>query len=42
MVVFRLDRKHTKCEARWKEYFAQYANVDDPERYLRFYGYEYR
>lgn len=42
MVVFRLSRKHTKCEARWKEYFAQYANVDDPERYLRFYGYEYR
>lgn len=42
MVVFRLSRKHTKCEARWKEYFAQYANVDNPERYLRFYGYEYR
>ncbi len=42
MVVFSLSRKHTKCEARWKEYFAQYANVDDPERYLRFYGYEYR
>lgn len=41
MVITRLSRKHTKCKARWYEYFAQYPNIENTERYLKFYGYEY-
>ncbi|KAA6302833.1 MAG: hypothetical protein EZS26_001003 [Candidatus Ordinivivax streblomastigis] len=40
-VIIRLSKQHTKCDAKWYEYFASRKAATKYESYAIFYGYEY-
>lgn len=40
--IFRITRQHTKCDARWYEYYAGRTHRKEYEGYARFFAYEYR
>lgn len=40
--IFKVTRRHTKCDARWYEYYAGKADRQEHEGYARFFAYEYR
>ena len=39
--IFKVTQRHTKCDARWYEYYAGKTNRQEHEWYIRFFGYEY-
>lgn len=40
--IFKVTRRHTKCDARWYEYYyAGKTNRQEHESYVRFFGYEF-
>ena len=40
--IFRVTQRHTRCDARWYEYYAGRTHRKEYEGYTRFFGYEYR
>jgi hypothetical protein len=40
--IYRVTQRHTKCDARWYEYYAGKAKPRQHEGYTRFFAYEYR
>ena len=40
--IYRVTQRHTKCDARWYEYYAGKAKLRQHEGYTRFFAYEYR
>ena len=40
--IFKVTRRHTKCDARWYEYYAGKTDRQEHEGYARFFAYEYR
>nr|DAE30215.1 MAG TPA: hypothetical protein [virus sp. ct5rm7] len=39
--IFKVTRRHTKCDAQWYEYYAGKTNRHKNEGYARFFAYEY-
>lgn len=39
--IFRVTQRHTKCDARWYEYYAGKVHREEYESYARFFAYEY-
>ena len=39
--IFKVTQRHTKCDARWYEYYAGKMHRREHEWYARFFGYEY-
>lgn len=39
--IFKVTKRHTKCDARWSEYYAGKTNRQKHECYTRFFGYDY-
>lgn len=39
--IFKVTRRHTRCDARWYEYYAGKTNRQEHESYIRFFGYEF-
>lgn len=40
--IFRVTQRHTKCDARWYEYYAGKMHRKEHDGYARFFAYEYR
>ena len=40
--IYRVTQQHTKCDARWYEYYAGKIKRQKHEGYIRFFAYEYR
>lgn len=40
--IYRVTQRHTKCDARWYEYYAGKTKRREHEGYVRFFAYEFR